>query len=250
MDVMLIVDAHCHIGDSRIPGVPPGTEKRICAYLYRAERAGIGKTIAFPIFRSEYLRGNKYVAALVARHPERFIGFVAVHSEHDAGRIREIVNHAVSDWGFRGIKVHGAEATPTSEVCEAAMMAGVPVIMDVFNKPAILDNFAEAYPDVNFIIPHLGSFADHISIQRHVISRLVRFPNLYADLSGVRSYDVVVEAVKRAGPEKIIFGSDAPDLHPGLELAKIQLLGLSKLQEAMVLGANIMKLLSVSHRKP
>jgi len=59
----------------------------------------------------------------------------------------------------------------------------------------------------------------------------------------VRRFDYIVEAIRRAGARKVLFGSDGPWLHPGLELHKIRLLGLPPRQEALVLGGNIARLL-------
>jgi hypothetical protein len=50
-------------------------------------------------------------------------------------------------------------------------------------------------------------------------------------------------AAHRPGPGKILFGSDGPWLHPGLELNKIRLLGLPLAAEARILGGNILSLL-------
>jgi hypothetical protein len=76
-----------------------------------------------------------------------------------------------------------------------------------------------------------------------VIDLLIRLPNVYADTSGVRRFDYLVQAVKRAGPRKILFGSDGPWLHPGLELHKIRLLGLPRDAEALILGGNALRLM-------
>jgi predicted TIM-barrel fold metal-dependent hydrolase len=99
------------------------------------------------------------------------------------------------------------------------------------------------YPDVNFIIPHFGSFKDDWQAQQRVVDQLVRFPNVYADTSGVRRFDYLVQAVKRAGPAKILFGSDGPWLHPALELQKIRLLGLPVDEEALILGGNAARII-------
>ncbi|MCU1231604.1 MAG: amidohydrolase, partial [Acidobacteria bacterium] len=56
-------------------------------------------------------------------------------------------------------------------------------------------------------------------------------------------FDLLREAVARAGAHKIIFGSDGPWLHPGVELYKVRALGLRREDERMVLGGTIMKLL-------
>lgn len=76
-----------------------------------------------------------------------------------------------------------------------------------------------------------------------LIDQLCRFPNVYADTTGVRYWDCLVQAVKRAGPHKILFGSDGPLLHPAVELYKIEMLGLPRQQEALITGGNIARLL-------
>jgi predicted TIM-barrel fold metal-dependent hydrolase len=169
-----------------------------------------------------------------------------VHPTRDAGEVGRMVREAVGGWGFRGIKVHGHDAFPTREVCDAARAARVPILVDVFGRAELVDLWAEAYPDVPFIIPHFGSFADDWRVYQRVVDQIVRHPNVYADTSGVRQFDYLVQAVRRAGPGKVIFGSDGPWLHPGVELHKVRLLGLAPDAERAVLGGNILRLISVA----
>jgi predicted TIM-barrel fold metal-dependent hydrolase len=103
---------------------------------------------------------------------------------------------------------------------------------------------APEYRDVNFVVPHLGSFADDWRAHQRTVDQLVHHPNVYGDTSGVRRFDYIVQAVKRAGPHKVIFGSDGPWLHPGVEMEKIRLLGLPPREEALVLGGNASRLLA------
>ena len=66
--------------------------------------------------------------------------------------------------------------------------------------------------------------------------------NVHTDTSGVRRFDLLVQAVRRAGAHKVLFGSDGPWLHPALELEKIRLLQLGTADEALVLGGNLLRL--------
>ena len=191
----------------------------------------------------DYPRANAQVAQIVARYPDRLIGFAFVHTKRDAGRIFRMVKHAVTRWNFRGIKVHGFEAMPTREVCETAQAFRLPILVDVVSRPEVIDMFAPEYPKVNFIIAHLGSFTDDWKAHQQVVYQLARYPNVYADTSGVRQFDYVLQAIRRAGAEKLLFGSDGPWLHPGLELHKIRLLGLPPDENALVLGGNALRLL-------
>ena len=109
---------------------------------------------------------------------------------------------------------------------------------------------APQYPDVNFIIAHLGSNTDDFRAHQQVAYQLARYPNVFTETSGVRQYDYIVEAIKRAGPRKILFGSDGPWLHPGVEIQKIRLLGLPPEKEALILGGNISRLLRAARVGP
>jgi predicted TIM-barrel fold metal-dependent hydrolase len=239
----MIIDCHCHAGVGDLLTAPWNTTAPLTAYLRRARRAGIARTIVFSAFHSDYTEANRKVARVVARWPDRLTGFAMVHPGRDAGRVREMLDEAVRRYGFRGIKVHGHEQMPTREVCDAARMLGLPLLVDVAGKAHVIDMFAPEYPSVNFIIPHLGSFADDWRAHERVVEQLARYPNVYADTSGVRRFDYLVRAVKRAGARKILFGSDGPWLHPALELQKIRLLGLPPVQEQLILGGNAQRLI-------
>ena len=242
----MIIDCHCHAGKGDILTAPWNTDAPLGSYLRRARAAGIDRTVVFAVFHTDYDTANAQVARLVATQPNRLIGFAFVHAARDAGRIFRMVEKAVTKWRFRGIKVHGHEAMPTREVCEAAQAFGIPVLVDVAGRPQVIDLLAPQYPAVNFIIPHLGSFGDDWRAHQQVIDELIRLPNVYADTSGVRRFDYLVQAVKRAGPRKILFGSDGPWLHPGLELHKIRLLGLPADAEALILGGNALRLIGTA----
>ncbi len=239
----MIVDFHCHAGRGDAMSGPPFTDAPLGMYLRRAQAAGIGRTVVLPCFHSDYRQANAELAKIVAAHPQRLIGFAFVHARRDAGRIGAMVGRAVREWGFRGIKVHGSEALPTREVCEAARAYRVPILVDVTGKPHVLHMLAPQYPDVPFVVAHMGSFWDDWRAQQQTVDLLVRYPNVYADTSGVRRFDYLVEAVRRAGAGKLLLGTDGPWLHPGLELEKIRLLKLPPKQEAAILGGNAMRLL-------
>jgi uncharacterized protein len=239
----MIIDCHCHAGKGDIMTAPWNTDAPIEPYLQRAHAAGIAKTVVFPLFHSDYAEANAQLARVVARYPNRLIGFAFVHAARDAGRIFAMVQRAVIRWGFRGIKVHGHEAMATREVCETARAFRLPLLFDVAGQAYVIDMLAPQFPEVNFIIPHLGSFADDWRVHQQVVDQLVRFPNVYGDTSGVRRFDYIVQAVERAGAHKVLFGSDGPWLHPGVELHKIHLLGLTPEKEALIVGGNVLRLL-------
>lgn len=238
----MIIDCHCHAGLGDGLTGPWDTEAPLDAYLQRAGHAGIARTVLLPAFHSDYAQANRALAHIVARQPHRFIGFAMVHAARDRGQVLPMLSQAIERDGFAGIKVHRHDAPITREVCDAARRLRAPVLYDVTGDVATVELLAQQYPDVPFIIPHLGSFADDWRAQLALIDHLERHPNVHADTSGVRRFDLLQQAVQRAGAHKILFGSDGPWLHPALELRKIRLLRLPADDEARVLGGNLLRI--------
>ncbi len=239
----MVIDIHCHAGTAERLQAPWTTRADLSAYLERAEEAGIDKTVVFAITSDDYERANAEVAEIVARHTDKLIGFARIHPERDKGKIERLLRRAVEDYGFRGIKVHGGEALPTREVCEVAKSLNLPILVDIMGRVEVLPLLAAEFPEVNFVVAHLGSFADDWRVFQVMPFMLAKFPNLYADTSGVRFIDHLLEAIRVAGAKKILFGSDGPLLHPGLELHKIRLLKLPQEDEVLILGENARRLL-------
>jgi uncharacterized protein len=240
----MIIDCHCHAGKGDGLTGPWDTDAPLEKYLLRAARAGVNRIVLFAAFHSDYAAANREVARIVASRPGRFYGFAFVHPERDRGRVAAIVEEAVTRHGFCGIKVHRHDARITREVCEVARAFSLPVIYDVMGEVSVCELLAEEYPDVAFIIPHLGSFADDWRAQLALIDHLARHPNIYTDTSGVRRFDLLEQAARRAGAKKILFGSDGPWLHPGVELEKVRALGLPSAEERMVMGGNLLRLIA------
>ena len=239
-----IIDCHCHAGEGDGFTGPWDTRANLDRYLARARRAGITRTVVFSAFHSDYQRANRCVAEIVAQRPRQLIGFAFVNPRAERGRAGALIEEAVTHWGFRGIKVHQHDGRISREICEAARRFALPILYDVMGETVAMDLVAREYPDVSFIVPHLGSFGDDYRAQVAIIDLMVRMPNVYADTSGVRRFDLLEEAVARAGAQKLLFGSDGPWLHPGVELAKIKALHLSAADEAAVTGGNLRRLIA------
>lgn len=245
-----IIDCHCHYGIGDGLNGPWDTRADLRKYLTWAAEAGIGRINLFAAFHSDYARANAEVARAVRHCPQRFYGFAFIHAERDAGRVFDLVRTAVQEYGFVGIKVHRHDARLTREVCEVARAFGLPILYDVMGEVSSVELLATEYPDVRFIIPHLGSFADDWKAQLGFLPMLERHANVFTDTSGIRRFDLLEQAVKRAGAHKVLFGSDGPWLHPGIELAKVYALKLPPRERAFVLSGNFLRLISGVRQQP
>jgi len=239
----MIIDCHCHAGKGDGLSAPADTDAPLGQYLARARAAGIDRTVIFAAFADDYRRANRTIGQMVAMLPERLMGFAFVHPIADKGRVGDMVAEAIDRLGLVGIKVHAHDGRITREICESGRRYRLPVLYDVMDDVPMVELLAQEYPDVNFIIPHLGSFADNWRAQMALIDHLERHANVYTDTAGVRRFDILEQAVRRAGARKILFGSDGPWLHPGVELAKVQALEVSASDRALIMGGNLLRLI-------
>lgn len=240
----MIIDCHCHAGPGDGLSGPWDTRADLTDYLTRCTEAGITRSVVFAALQRDYRVGNAHVASEIAQRPDRLLGLLFLDGRMGAAVVDgEIRRHVRPGSGFVGIKVHRHDAPLSRTLCEAAARHRLPVLYDVAGDVATIELFAREYPQVNFIIPHLGSFADDWKAQLALIDHLQRHPNVYADTAGVRRFDLLQEAVDRAGAGKLLFGSDGPWLHPGVELAKVYALKLSAHDTRRILSGNLLRLI-------
>ena len=242
----LIIDAHCHAGKGfdygKADSDPWTTFNDPEWTLRRMEEVGIDRTVIFPINNTSYQEANVEIAGYVRRWPAKFIGFAKHDTKTEAGKIAGLLRSEVRELGLKGLKLHGQ---PSPEMVEAVSELKIPILVhpDTVDKllPIVSTN-----PQVSFILAHLGNFASH-EWREHVraIEAAKQLPNLYLDTSSVVFVQYLEQAARDLPATKLIFGSDGPLLDARVELYKIRLLKLSAESEALVLGGNIRRLLSL-----
>jgi predicted TIM-barrel fold metal-dependent hydrolase len=111
-------------------------------------------------------------------------------------------------------------------------------------RVALYQDFVPDYPDVNFILCHLGS-DDSVDWREHLagIQLTKSYPNVYMDTSAVIITPYLEKAIRELPAEKLIFGSDEADVDSRMEIYKIRVLKLPKEKEELILGGNIFRLL-------
>ena len=78
---------------------------------------------------------------------------------------------------------------------------------------------------------------------------MARHKNIFTDCSGVKRFDLLKAAYERAGARKILYGSDGPWLHPGVELSKIFYLKAPPKEEQLMLSGNFLRLTQKSRKQ-
>ena len=236
----LVIDAHCHAGRGQAMSAPWTTRADPDITLRHMSEAGIDRTVIFPINNADYEKPNEEVAEICGKYPNKFIGFAKHDPQTETGKIRRMLKREVESLGLRGLKLH---RLPTREVLDAVAELNIPILYHP-EKVANFHMIAQEYPQVVFIMAHLGNFgsrdwSEHIE----AINVARRYPNVYLETSSVVFFKFLEMAAEELSPNKLVFGSDGPELDSRIELHKIKLLKLPPDREALVLGGNIARLL-------
>jgi predicted TIM-barrel fold metal-dependent hydrolase len=190
---------------------------------------------------------DSFIADFVAQDPKR-IGFCSV-DPNEPGYLEDF-HHAIETLQLRGIKLAPmyADFSPLDErltpIYERASREGLPVLAHTgttfcefapleFTRPILIDTLAMRFPDLTFIMAHLGHPWESETL---VVIR--KHPNVWSDLSALhyrpwQLYNSLVLAQEYGVMGKILFGSDFPFTTPAASI-----LGLKALNE-MVAGTHL-----------
>jgi predicted TIM-barrel fold metal-dependent hydrolase len=164
---------------------------------------------------------NEYALRAHTEFPDRLIPY-AYAVPHIAESALDHVERAVTDLGFRGIKVHGGEARLTEyiidPVFEMAGKAGVPCLVDFKGELDQATRLAASFPETTIIAAHVGRY---LCVDGDLLDRFIRLAeereNVILDTSGVVLNWVIPEAVRRVGSDRMVFGIDGPHPYPDPE---------------------------------
>lgn len=246
----MIIDSHVHLkhGDAQ------KTEYSAETIVETMDAVGIDKSLVFAMSTTAR-RSIEMARDAVDRFPGRLIPYVYALPSYES----VVLNHldeAISELGFRGIKIHMGECTLAEyvidPVIELAGRLGVPCLIDCLGRYSPIERIAGKFVQTKIIVAHLGRY---LCQEASLIDRFIRIAeghsNILLDASGVVITGKIREAIDRIGSERVIFGTDGPHESPDTvtyarnELSKIRDLGLEPDDEAAVLGGAIASLLGV-----
>jgi predicted TIM-barrel fold metal-dependent hydrolase len=255
----VVCDVHCHFFSSRFleilakdrrdispgdhaavvstllgwdpPGPPDALADRWVAELDRHQVARAALIASIP-------GDEESVAAAIARHPSRLVGFFMLNpSAPDAA---ERLLRALGDWKLRGVCLFPAmhhyhlDDERVAATFEVAASRGAAVFVHCgvltvgvrkrlglgspfdlrLGDPLALATVASRFPKVPIIVPHFGA-----GFLRETLMAADQCPNIHLDTSSTNSWvkyhpGLTLEAVMRqaldvAGPDRLIFGTDS-----------------------------------------
>jgi predicted TIM-barrel fold metal-dependent hydrolase len=246
---MTINDAHCHFfsqtffaglgGDAALATLgwdPPGTAEALAdRWAAELDRVRVSRAALIASVPGDAAS----VAAAVARHPTRFVGFFMVNPTEadtaekaraslDRGGLRAIClfpamhRFSIQDERARSLFDLAASRPGTAVFVHCGVLSvgvrkklGLPSPFDIsYGNPIDLHAVALAYPTVPIIVPHFGA-----GLFREALMLADLCPNVLIDTSSSNSWmkyqpGLTLQAVFRqtlavAGPDRILFGTDS-----------------------------------------
>lgn len=256
---MIVNDAHCHFFSTAFfsalarqrGGTPSASVENLCRelgwddpgtpdaladrWVQELDAGGVQRAVLIASVPGD----EASVAAAVARHPSRIVGFFML--DPSAAGAPERARHALSDQGLKGLCLFPAmhlvslNDDRTRRVVEAAASCpgaavfvhcgvlsvgvrrklGLPSRFDLrLGDPLAVSRLALAFPHVPFIVPHFGA-----GLLREALMAAEACANIHFDTSSSNNWvrytpgltlDAVFKAALAvAGPSRLLFGSDS-----------------------------------------
>lgn len=246
----MILDVNANVGPTVFDDFE--FEPTLAALEASMDEYGIDEAVVAPLkpAAADFDAANARLAARVDDH-ERFHGIARI-DPLGAESVRN-AERALDDYGLCGLKLHPWEERyaithPSVEpVVEVARERGVPVWIhagypNVSHALSVRD-VAQTFPDVAFVLTHTSqldisgrSGSDALLLARET-------ENTYFELSGVYRRDLVETLVETIGPDRVLFGTNAPYFHPAVEKSRVTGSELDEAEKRAVLGESAARLL-------
>lgn len=117
----------------------------------------------------------------------------------------------------------------------------------IFTLPWSIEELIAEFPEARIVLGHMGH--GNIVYINGAIDVAARHPNVWLETSGMPMHTKIKAAVERVGPERVLYGSDAPFHHPSVEIRKVEVSGLEPELVDRVLGENA-RALFLGDREP
>jgi predicted TIM-barrel fold metal-dependent hydrolase len=218
----VIFDSHMHVGDYGPMFNVSLDRDGLAAMIEEHEYEGCC------VFHPD----NEYVRGVVESIPE---AYALVWANPRLPGYLEEAERLLDHPKFLGLKLHplidgyhpnDPSVHPLMELL--LERGGLPVLIHsghpIFTLPWSIEELAVAFPGVKVILGHMGH--GNVVYINASIDIAARNPNVYLETSGMPMHTKIKEAVERVGPERVIYGSDAPFHHPAVEILRVRVSGL------------------------
>ncbi|MFB6072297.1 MAG: amidohydrolase family protein [Halobacterium sp.] len=221
-------------------------------------QSGIVRAVVFPgpqKGEQGYLRANNAVARQAVQRP--FIAFARIDGPRDPGdgatsKLRNLrssrnewqtspedIEQYAYDDRFHGFKLDPPrDGLPGDDVLDVLDDVGLPVLVHGgrgFPPSALADELLDR--EFPVVLAHFGGHPLDRDLMDDAIGLLDRYDDLYLDTAAVRYRELLERAIVEH-PDRVLFGSGAPAVHPNVAVMEILTLDVTEDAMTKVLGKN------------
>ena len=240
---VLIIDFHVHLA-SRWTGMHMVVSDPY-EMVRRALAVGVSKLVVFGAIQPDMRHTNDMVAELARRYPDHVIGFATVNPYQVD--MAEEVRRCFDELGLRGVKLHSlhdSEHSPAPIASYREEWDGLFAFLAQRKAPVLYhgivsEDMIRSWPQVPFVQAHGVSDVEGMR-------RLARYPNYHVDTASTQNPAwAVSRAVQILGPERVLWGTDAPLDDFAQRLGVVLDSGLPEPEIRQILGLNAARLLQL-----
>jgi uncharacterized protein len=247
-----VIDLHAHYGHFNGIYMPNHDPEQMIATM---ERCGVETIVsAGHTALADMVRGNAEMAAITVRYPGRWYAYLTYNPNYPAQGRTELDAYEARRT-FVGIKFHpsghqypitGDAYRPALEFAAARRLIVLTHTWggSAFDRPELLAQVAERYPEVTFLAGHSGhgQFDECMAVAR-------KYANVYLELTAAYAVRGLIEVmVETVGAHKIIFGCDLPWFDPHYAIGCIVMAHISENARRAILRENALRLLESRKR--
>jgi predicted TIM-barrel fold metal-dependent hydrolase len=228
-----IIDPHVHvwINDPAFPwptenAKPPAEDRTAEDLLALMDANGVEKTVLVQVIH--YRWDNSYVAHVIKKYPDRFMGVGRINPEDPAAA--DHLSMWTEEHGLRGVRLSPARNAAgdwftgpgMDPIFARAEQLGVPVL--ILTGPTRLPDLArllDKYPDLDCCIDHMADARPDDLEGRKLLMDMARYPRVYVKISHTWSisqsdypwadtHGLVEEVYQTFGAGRIMWGTDWP----------------------------------------
>jgi len=202
---------------------------------------------------AEFVAGNREVASYVEKYKGRFVGACVVNPLFIDEALREM-EECRKQLGFIWVGELCNYMKPSYQYSIkqfeqlVAQTVKLGMVLDVHTELDEMDYIIESFPEATIVFPHFGDDKEYADIFKR-IDLVAQHPNTYLDTSGYGHDRVgmLEYAVKKIGPDRVLFGSDFSINDPSTVIARVRHSFLTEEQKQKVFSGNLQALLRKFH---
>jgi predicted TIM-barrel fold metal-dependent hydrolase len=225
----------------------PEREVALAELFQNEDAAGIEYAVVMP---SPTPKPDNRALYETAGRQRRAILCCQVNPNEGAAALQEI-KQAATEWGMRVLKIMPAiyQVYLTGPVAQTLMTTAREhgLVVNIhsgseISHPLAIGALCRRFPDVTVLMDHMG-YREWVS---DAIEAARDNPNLYLGTT-IASFEpaTVERAVRELGPQRVVYGSNWPNLYSDLAVEAVRRQKLGSEAEALIFGGNLSRILGI-----